>query len=271
MVKKIVVWFLIILSLAALMLRYSDKAAEIFLNIKQTSGISISSEPSEATVFLNDKEVGKTPYENKNLDVGEYNLKIEKDKDSWQGRVTLTAGTEALVNRDLAAETASSAGEILTLNKGKGLTIISNPNEADIEIDGRPFGKTPTTIDIESGEHMILVSHANYLNRSIKADLPDNFNLIISVDLALSEVDLTTTIQTPVITQTPEVLVKQTPTGFLRVRDKANLLGKEIGQVKPGDVLVLLEEQGSWDRVRLPNGIEGYVSSAYVTKKSSGP
>lgn len=264
--KKFLVWLLVLLSLMALLLRFSDKIAEVFLGIKPTSGISILSTPSEATVYLNDQEAGKTPYEDKNLPVGVRTIRIEKDKSSWQGKVTLTAGTVAVVNRDLAPDPASSSGEILNLERGKGLTIISNPTASNIEIDGKSFGKTPTTIDIDAGEHTILISHPNYLKRSIRADLPKNFNLAISVDLALSEADLTT-VTNPVITQTPTVSVKQTPTGFLRVRDKAGLNGKEIAQVKPGDTLVLLEEQGSWDRVWLSNGAEGFVSSTYVEKK----
>ncbi|MBI2338343.1 PEGA domain-containing protein [Candidatus Daviesbacteria bacterium] len=265
--KKAIVWFLILISLAALVLRFSDQAAELFLGIKPTSGISVLSVPADATVYLNDQQVGKTPYENKDLSVGTYNVKIEKDKALWQGKVKLTPGTFGVVNRDLATDSASSSGEILNLEKGKGFTIVSSPTEADVEIDGKSYGKTPLTVDINPGEHTILVSHANYLKRSIRADLPSNFNLTVSVDLALSEADLTTTVA-PVITQTPEVLVKNTPTGFLRVRDKPNLNGKEIDQVKPGDKLVLLEELGSWDRVRIPSGTEGFVSSVYVEKKS---
>ena len=87
------------------------------------------------------------------------------------------------------------------------------------------------------------------------------------MDLALSEADLTT-VAAPVITQTPQVIVKETPTGFLRVRDKASLSGKEIAQVKPGDSLILLEELTGWDRVRLSDGTEGFVSSTYVEKKT---
>jgi len=45
------------------------------------------------------------------------------------------------------------------------------------------------------------------------------------------------------------------------------LNGKEIAQVKPGDTLILLEEQGVWFRIRLPDGTEGFVSSSYVEKK----
>lgn len=256
------------MSLAALLLRFSDKAAEIFLGIKPTSGISILSDPSDATVFLDEKEVGKTPYEDKNLPVKDLNIRLEKEKNTWQGRIKLVAGTMTVVNRDIASDSASAAGEILTLKAGKGLTIISNPTEADIEIDGKSSGKTPITLSIEPGEHTVLVSRPNYLKRSIRTDLPSNFNLTVSVDLALSEADLTT-ITTPVVSQTPVVYVKQTPTGFLRVRDKPNLNGKEIAQVKPGDSLILLEELGLWDRVRLSDGTEGYVSSAYVEKKQT--
>lgn len=271
--KKVIVWFLVILSLTALLLRFSGTWTQIFFGVKQTSGISIYSLPSEATVFLDEKEVGKTPYDDKNLDTREYTVKISKDQASpdligasWSGKVKLRPGTVTVINRDIALDSASSAGETLTLDKGKGITVISNPSESDVEIDGKVSGKTPLTLELDAGEHTILVSHTNYLKRSIRAALPNNFNLTVSVDLALSEADLTV-VATPTITQTPEVAVLQTPTGFLRVRDKPGLNGKEVAQVKPGDILVLLEDQGSWDRVRLPGGTEGFVSSSYVEKK----
>lgn len=265
--KKVLIWILVIISLVALLLRFSDKWAKTFFGIKQTSGISILSQPADATVFLNDKQAGQTPYEDKNLETGEYVIRVIKDKVSWTGKVKLTPGTVTVVNRDLAEEQSSSAGETLTLDKGKGLTVISHPTESDIEIDGKSYGKTPLTLNLDSGEHTLLVSHANYLKRSIQADLPSNYNLTVSVDLALSEADLTT-ISTPVMTQTPELVVKSTPTGFLRVRDKASLDGKEIGQVKPGEKLVLLEELGDWDRVRLSDNTEGYVASSYVGREN---
>ncbi len=261
--RKIILWLLVLLSVVVLLIRYSGKLQQILLGIKQQSGISIFSTPSEATVSLDDKEVGKTPYEDKNLEVKQYTVKVDKDGASWQGNIKLAAGTMAIINRDLAKEVASSSGEILTLDRGRGITVISNPADSEVEIDGTKYGKTPISINIPSGEHTILVSHPNYLNRSIKISLPESFNLTVSVDLALSEVDLTT-VTAPVITQTQEIVVKQTPTGFLRVRDQASLNGKEIAQVKPGDKLILLEELAGWDKIRLPDGKEGFVSSTYV-------
>lgn len=264
--KKILVWFLIITSLAALLLRFGNKWTEILFGIKQVSGLSVLSQPQEAMVFLDGQEVGKTPYEDKNLKVKDYIVRIEKDKASWEGKVKLAPGTVTVVNRDIATDSASSAGEILTLDKGKGLTVISNPPEAEVEIDGKSYGKTPVALNIDAGKHTILLGRANYLKRSIRVFLPENLNLTVSVDLGLSEADLTA-VTAPVITQTPQVFVKSTPTGFLRVRDKASLNGKEITQVKPGDSLILLEEQSGWDRVRLSDGTEGFVSSVYVEKK----
>lgn len=267
--KKFIVWLLVITSLAALLLRFSDQWAESLFGFKSTGGISVLSQPADAAVFINNHEVGKTPFEDKNLEEGEYTVKLEKNGASWQGKINLISGTVAVVNRDLASDQASSAGEILTLDKGKGLTIISNPTASDIEIDGKPYGKTPLNIDILNGDHTILLSHTNYFKRSIRAALPANFNLTIAADLALSEADLTA-IPTPTIAQQQhQLIVKNTPTGFLRVRDKPNLSGKEIGRVKPGDTLILLEEIGDWDKIRLTDGTEGFISSAYVEKKNS--
>lgn len=254
------------MSLGVLLIRFSSKAEEILFGIKPKSGISILSNPSEANVFLDGKEVGKTPFEDKNLGVRDYLVRVEKDQAIWQGKIGLIEGTITVINRDLSKDPSSSAGETLMLKRGKGITVVSNPADATIDANGEIFGRTPQTLEIAPGEHTILLTHANYLNRSIKANLPLGFNLTIVSDLALAEPDLTT-IPTPVITQTPEVVVKRTPTGFLRVRDKASLTGKEVAQVKPGEVLILLEEQGSWDRIRLPTGTEGFVSSTYVEKK----
>ena len=263
--KKIIVWLLILLSIVVLLVRYSSNLAEVLLNIKQRGGVSILSTPTDATVYLDNKEVGKTPFEDKNLDIRQYSIKIDKDGFSWQGMISLTPQTMVIINRDLASEQASSSGEILTLDKGRGITIISNPAGAEVEVDEKSYGKSPISLNIQSGEHTILLSHPNYLKRSIKAILPDNYNLTISVDLALSEADLTSA-SAAVITQSPQVVVKQTPTGFLRVRDQGSLVGKEIGKVNVGDKLTLLEELEGWDRVRLQDGTEGFVSSSYVEK-----
>ena len=255
-------------SVLILAVRFAPQVTENILGIKPKSGISVLSQPSDAAVSIDGQKVGKTPYENKDLEVKEYLIKIEKDQSAWEGKVSLNSGTLTVINRDLAENIASQSGEILSLEKGRGLTVISSPNNASVSVDGEDYGQTPATFNIEAGEHTIMVAHPNFLPRSIKAHLPKGYNLTVSIDLALSEADLTA-VTTPVIHETPQVVVKSTPTGFLRVRDKPTLNGKEIGRVKPGDILVLLEDQGEWMRVRTPEEVEGYVSSSYVEKKET--
>ncbi|OGE26861.1 hypothetical protein A3C26_03080 [Candidatus Daviesbacteria bacterium RIFCSPHIGHO2_02_FULL_39_12] len=263
--KKILVWLLILFSIVIILIRFSSKIEENVFGIRPASGVSILSTPDSATVFLDNQEIGKTPFDNKDLEVREYNVRLNSDGASWQGKVKLKPGTVTIINRDLTVDQASSSGEILALDRGRGITVISHPADSEVEIDGKVYGKTPISINIASGEHTILVSHPNYLKRSIRANLPDNFNLTVSVDLAISEADLSA-IPAPVMSETAEVTVKQTPTGFLRVRDKGSLSGKEIVRVNTGDKLILLEELGSWNRVRLSDGTEGFVSSVYIEK-----
>ena len=265
--RKVIVWFLVLISLLALAIRFSSQIPDSLLGIRQKSGISIISSPEGAIVSLDGKEVGKTPFSDESLEPKTIVVKLDKDGLTWQGKLSLKPNTVLIVNRDLAKDTTSSAGEVLSLEKGKGITVVSNPSDADVEVDGKVYGKTPLVVSVESGEHSIVISHPNYLKRSLSAKLPEGFNLTIASDMAISEVDLTT-FTAPAVSTTSEVVVKSTPTNFLRVREKASLLGREIAQVKPGDVLVFLSEEGSWVRVRLPNKTEGYVSAAYVEKKS---
>lgn len=265
--KKTIVLILVLISIFILIVRFADFGLQSFLGVKKVGGINVLSMPAGATVYLDEVEAGKTPYEDKNLSPKEYAVKIEKAGLVWQGRVNLTAGTVTVLSRDLAKDFSSSAGETLALEKGSGVTVISNPDGASVEINGKTEGATPVSIKLSSGDYLLTLSRPNYLNRSIRVNLPEGYKLVVFADMALSEADLTA-VQTSPITQTPEVTVKDTPTGFLRVRDKPSLLGKEIAQVKPGDTLILLEELSGWYRVRLSDGAEGYVSSSYVEKKS---
>lgn len=265
--KKIILLSLVFLSVIILVIRFSAEPISVILGIKERAGIRISSKPDGAKVFINDAYAGKTPFSDDSLDVSEYKIKVQSQDALWEGRVKLKAGTLTVVNRELSSDPATASGELLTLEKGQGVTVLSSPTEADVEVDGKSYGKTPVLINIEQGEHTFILNRANYLKRSIKASVPPDYNLTLSVDLALSEADLTNVATEPT-TSTPKVIVKNTPTGFLRVREKPSISAKEIAQVKPKDELVLLEETDGWFRVRLADGKEGYISATYADKKN---
>ena len=124
--------------------------------------------------------------------------------------------------------------------------------------------------NVTESDHEIKLTKDGYKEKTIRIRTVKGFKLEALVFLGINS-----EVATPSSTPSPssaisvtKILILDTPTGFLRVRDKPSLSGKEVAQVKPGDKLILLEEVGSWDRVRLSVGIEGYVSSSYVEKKN---
>lgn len=263
--KKILVSLLVFLAVIIIVLRFSAVRLNQYFNDGRKAGLKVLSQPEGAKVFLGDKELGNTPFESQDLSSAEDVLKISTSEATWAGHIKLNGGTLTVVNRELSKKAVSSAGEVLTLNAGGGVTVVSTPSGADVVVDGKVAGKTPVSFSVETGEHTFTLSHESYLKRSIRAYVPDNYNLTINADLAISEPDLAK-INTEPIMAVPQVIVKNTPTGFLRVRDKPSLSGIEVERVVPGDKLILLEEMGNWDRVRLPEGKEGYVATAYVKK-----
>lgn len=268
--KKAIFLILVFISLVLLFVRFAIKPITSYLGLNAKSGIKVTSQ-SSAQVYLNDKAVGSTPYLDENLKPEEYLVKLSAGNANWIGKVRLNQGTLSVVNRELAELPSSASGEVLTLISGSGATITSNPSEAEVKIDGQIFGKTPISAStLPPGEHIFTISRPGYLIRSIKAYVPANLSLNINVDLAISEIDLASIPTTPV-SSTPMVVVKDTPTGFLRVRDKPNITGGEIIKVKPKDKLILLEEVNDWMKVRLPDNTEGYVSSQYVEKETIPP
>ena len=68
-----------------------------------------------------------------------------------------------------------------------------------------------------------------------------------------------------------KVLILNTPTGFLRVRESNSLTSSEIAQVKPGESFELLEEDGNWFKIKLDSSIGknnvGWISSSYAIKQ----
>ncbi|MDO8498507.1 MAG: PEGA domain-containing protein [bacterium] len=264
--RRALLSFLLFLSMLALAARFGAKPLAQVLGYQTRAGLKVVSEP-QATVFINGKEVGQTPFEDDNLQVREYQVSLVKNEMVWQGTVKLNKGTLSVANRELGETAAFSSGEVLTLESGKGITVTSLPEGVKVEIDGKDYGQTPVSLtDLAVGDHNLLLSKDGYLQRSIRATLPAGLQLHLDVDLAISE-SLAEDTPAPVTPVIPKVTVLQTPIGFLRLRDRPSLQGKEIAQATVGSSLTLLEELSGWDKVRLDNGLEGYVSSSYVRKQ----
>lgn len=271
--RKTVLFFLGGLSFLAIVLRFGTNPLIKALNLEAKAGIQVESN-IKAKLILNDKDMGFTPFKDENLKEGKYLVSLKDPESSnsadylWQGHVDLNSGTLTVVNREIAGSSLTSSGEVINLKGGNGVTVVSIPSSAQVFLDGKDLGRTPVSVsNVSPGEHQFLISKENFLKRSIRATSTEGYNLTINVDLAVSEADLTK-LATTLIEEESQVIVKMTPTGFLRVRTQANVNSDEVSRVKPGDILILLEQIPNWNRIRLPDGKEGYVSSTYTEKKS---
>lgn len=254
----------------------------------RVSGLKVVSVPA-ASIFLNEKLIGKTPFED-NQPPGEYVIKLIPDDStssvvSWQGKVTLAPSLLTYVKRELGGSELTSAGEILALEKIAGsetqITVSSTPDAASVLIDGQQRGTTPYSAhDILPGEHDVAVSSPGFIQRTVRTQAISGYNVIVNFQLALVNSGVPTSTDSATVTPTGAVIsedqkkkttqvavIKDTPTGFLRVRSGPGTGSSEVAQIKPGEKYEILEEKDGWYKIPYETGKEGWISARYVTKQ----
>jgi hypothetical protein len=269
-------------------------------NKKNNGAISISSTP-RAIVFIDGSQVGTTPYLNDKLQVGEHTVRLvpEATNDNlspWEGKVVLNPNVLTVVNRNLSSSPQASSGETIWLEKiaskdKSSITVISSPDQAVVRIDGEPKGFSPITIDdLSPGGYQVVVASTGYEERTISAKTVAGYRLIINVQLAKKiegieeattsgeKVETTPTptaknTPTPKISPLPTITppskpyikIKETPTGWLRVRAEPSASSEELTKVKPGEMFPYLgEEKNGWYKIEYEDDKEGWVSGVYV-------
>jgi hypothetical protein len=192
--------------------------------------------------------------------------------------------------------------EKITSNQSE-ISVVTNPDGAAISIDGESKGITPSSLSgISPGDHTIAVSSPGFAPRSFKAKTTAGYKLFVIIKLSLSSRtdDLTTTLTatpsaspsaglsptpsgtakttptptgkiTPTIeaANTPEkpyVIIKDTPTGFLRVRAEPTTQASESARVKPGEKYPLLDTKNGWFQISIDQSLKGWISGQYGTK-----
>lgn len=288
----LLVFVLVIVGLGIFALKNTVlKAAAAGLQVKAIPG---------GSVYINDKKVGQTPFEDKQLSAGEITLKIVPDSivgsntSSWEAKVKLTSGTQTIISREFGATDGASAGETITLekipdSKTASLAVISFPESAMIQINGESKGFSPFSADKQdAGEKEIKVSSSGYLDRTVRVQLILGFKLVLNMKLAESKTETemvssgtptptgkpsptptTTKRSTATSSATlkkPYVTIKDTPTGWLRVRIEPSKDATEAAKVSPGESFPFLDQKSGWYQIRYAPGKDGWVSGQYAEK-----
>lgn len=241
-------------------------------------GLRVVSTPT-ASVFIGEKLLGRTPFEDK-IKTGDYIIKLIPEGTSqtvatWQGKVVVNSGVLTFVNRELGVNDLATSGEILTLEKitekDAQIAVLSNPDSATVALDGQEKGSAPLILrNLSSGDHDVSVSSAGFNTRTVKVRTTEGYKLTASFQLSVAgggEASSSGTSSNTDNSDKPLVVIKDTPTGFLRVRIEPSTKATEAGQVKPGEKYPFLEETEGWFKIEYEEGKEGWVSSTYAEKE----
>jgi hypothetical protein len=258
-------------------------AVIFFLSQNKGKGaLQVTSVPA-AKVYLNDRLLGQTPLCECDLKdmiaAGDYTVKLvptQGDLQPFEQRITISPKALTVVDRTFGPQGLGS-GSIISLapisdKKDAQISIISFPDITEVFLDNNLEGQTPLLLkNITESDHELKLTKEGYKDKIIRIRTVLGYKLDSLIFLGIDPNVATTSatnISSPSATTLAisKVLILQTPTGFLRVRDQASLGGAEIGQVKPGETYTLLDEQSGWYKIKF-NNKEGWISSQYAQKQ----
>ena len=223
---------------------------------------------------------------------------------SWQGTIKIASGLLTYVNANLAESEFLTAIDTVWLekisSKGTEISVTTNPDGASVSIDGEIKGITPLSIaSIVPGDHTLTVTSPGFLPRTLKIIATSGFKIIASMKLALSgepsqpaeasasptPTSTVKTTPTPKSSKTatssastltaqaglpdppkPFVRIKDTPTGFLRVRMEPATTATEAGRGNPGEKYTIVDTQNNWYQIKYDGANTGWISGTYAEK-----
>lgn len=258
--------------------------AAVLLFLSQNKGkgaLQVTSTPV-AKVYLNGKLLGQTPLcacELKDmLAVGDYALRLVPTSggfEPFEQKITINQKVLTVVDRSFAGQGLGS-GSVINLSPLSGakdtqISVVTFPNLAQVFLDDNLEGQSPVLLqNITESDHELKLSKEGYKDKIVRIKTTPGYKLEALVFLGINpDVAASTASAASASATLPvaKVVILQTPTGFLRVRDQASLNGSEIGQVKPGETYQLLDERTAWFQIKLTNGQSGWISSQYAQKQ----
>ncbi len=270
----------------------------LFSSTNDYGQLRVLSSPT-ASIFLNNLAIGKTPFTDK-VRVGEYILKLipegtATDTASWQGKIEIFRNASTYVNQELGSSDINSAGEVLMIkkmdkppdnNKTGEVLIETDPAGALIFLDNDEKGVAPAVIEsVLGGDHELQVFLPGFIRRTVKINVDPGYRIIAKFKLAIDQLqqqnkltdeEKQATDAAKLAVKGSVAIIKETPTGWLRVRTAHSIDASESEKIKPGQRYEIVEEQENWYKIKYnnkPEGLvegefeEGWVSAAYITKE----
>ncbi len=185
---------------------------KVFNRAPKQGVLKVNSTP-QASVYLDNKNIGKTPFEDKVI-AGEYTVRVVPDSTvanlaSWQGKVTVGPNLLTFINRNLTESELTNEGEVLWLekitSKQSEVSITTTPDGATVQLDEQQKGISPKVFDnVTAGDHVVVLTSPGFVTRTLRIKTTAGYKLSAAVQLALSPNSTGTTPNpTPVVVEAP--------------------------------------------------------------------
>jgi len=243
------------------------------------SALEVYSSP-EAKVFVNGKEMGTTPYKNTAMLPQTVEVKLTVGIKQVIKKINLKNGLTSVLDWKFD-DNGDDGGYVLNMeNTGSqkcGLLINSIPSQATIAVDNKITGFTPKRIDdLGTGEKHVAISFPGFQSSNLFLRTTTGYNLVVETKLVKDNQIIapitdeeTATTSAIATTSKNEILIKQTETGWLKVRGSNNGSSAEVAKVNPGEKYEMLEEDNGWIKIKLIDGKTGWISAKYAEKVSN--
>ncbi len=255
-----------------------------FMDGKSGKGaLQVTSVP-KSKVYLDNKLIGETPLcacdLAQMLSSGDYAVKvvpIDGNSRPYEVKITINKGTLTAVDRVFAGK-GEDSGSIISLSslsdkKAAEVMVVSFPDKANVFLDGNPVGITPLLLkQVSESDHDLRLALDGYGDKSVRIRATLGFRLSSLISLGVNpdladSLDASSAGSLSSPAKTSRVLILNTPTGFLRVRESDSINSSEIAQVKPGETFNLLSETEGWFKITFSDGREGWINSQYAAKE----
>jgi PEGA domain len=158
------------------------------ISIFSSSALNIASGQTVAQVYLNGRLIGTTPLKKTGISFKKGLLRVTSSQNVWEQNVTFTPNAETTLNLDLGVSPSFSGSDVVWLDRSNStpsLSIVSDPSDSQVSIDGTDVGTTPLSLNITAGTHLVKISKDNYLPRSLNILARDSYKINVSSHLFL--------------------------------------------------------------------------------------
>ena len=168
--------------------KYAPQQQNVVVEDGQTADISMLLDARFARITINSIDGAEIYSNGKLLGRGHYS------EDMMEGYYDLEVRLNHHKSVTKQIQVFAGQSQDITLNpipKYGSLDVTSTPHDAEVTIDGKPYGKTPMTVDqLLEGEHKVVISKSGYADVIQMINIHENDNESLTMELQEKRIEI---------------------------------------------------------------------------------